>query len=104
MIREVESAGLSADAIVVDVRERPEVDAWAWPGARVRPLSAWGETTIRELVEVARDGDAPLVLVCASGQRSRSAARQLVDRGAPQAKVASLRGGLMRVRAGQDQP
>lgn len=73
---------------VLDVRE-----PWEWAvsnlgehGARLIPLSDLGE----RLAEV--PSDRPIVVYCRSGQRSRSAARRLLESGRPDVK--SMRGGL----------
>ncbi len=77
-----------AAPFLLDVREPWEwsVGSLAHRGARLVPLGELGE----RLGEVPRDR--PVVVYCRSGQRSRTAARRLVDAGFD--RVSSLRGGL----------
>ncbi len=73
--------------LFVDVREPVETLGGVIPGARLIPLA-----TVLERIGELRDQPASIIVYCASGQRSRAAAQQLLDRGCKQ--VASLRGGM----------
>lgn len=78
---------LRAGAVrVLDVRTDEEVRAWPFAGALHVPLQ---ELPARAAGEV--PGDAPLVTVCARGNRSRAAAEFLAGRGH---RAASLQGGM----------
>jgi rhodanese-related sulfurtransferase len=76
------------DALVVDVRETAEWSAGHIPDARHLPLSQFA----KHLVEIDKFKDKPLILVCASGNRSSTAARMLQKAGFPQ--VFNLVGGM----------
>lgn len=80
----------AAGAPLIDVREPVEVAEGIAAGARALPLAAL-EAGIAAL---APDPAQPLLLICASGQRSRRAAETLAARGYAQAL--SVRGGLQR--------
>lgn len=66
---------IRAGARIVDVRTAAEFAAGAYPGAVNIPLQALGE----RLREIPRG--APVVVYCASGMRSASAARVLAQAG-----------------------
>jgi rhodanese-related sulfurtransferase len=68
-------ARLAAGATVIDVRSPREFEGGAFPGARNIPLTSLAE----RLREIPRDR--PVVLYCASGMRSASAARLLARSG-----------------------
>lgn len=76
------------DALVVDVRETAEWSAGHIPAARHLPLSQFA----KHLVEIEKSKDKPIILVCASGNRSSTAARMLQKAGFPQ--VFNLTGGM----------
>lgn len=76
------------DALVIDVRETAEWSAGHIPAARHFPLSQFA----KHLVEIEKFKDKPVVLVCASGNCSSSAARMLQKAGFPQ--VFNLAGGM----------
>lgn len=75
-------------ALVIDVCSEQEYAAGHLPGARHIALSDLPS----RLPEVARDKDQPLIMVCASGMRSRSAVSAAKKLGYTQAL--SLTGGL----------
>ena len=89
--REIDAAELASvlgterAPFVLDVREGPEVEAWAIPGVVNIPL---GELPSR-LDEVPADRE--VVAVCASGNRSSRATRFLASHGRD---AANLRGGM----------
>ena len=62
-------------AYVIDVREPDEYESGHVPGAQLIPLGHL-EATLDSLSRTV-----PLYVICASGNRSRSAARRLVDAG-----------------------
>ena len=66
---------LESGAIIVDVRTPDEFNDGAYPGAKNIPLSELG----RRLAEIPKDK--PVVLYCASGARSSSAARVMKQAG-----------------------
>ena len=66
---------LESGAIIVDVRTPEEFRDGAYPGAKNIPLADLG----RRLSEIPKDK--PVVLYCASGARSSSAARALKQAG-----------------------
>jgi phage shock protein E len=66
---------LESGAIIVDVRTPDEFRDGAYPGAKNIPLSDLG----RRLGEIPKDK--PVVLYCASGARSSSAARAMRQAG-----------------------
>lgn len=74
-------------ALIVDVREDREWRTGHVPAARHVPL---GEIEAR-LAEIPRDR--PVIVICASGVRSRAAARTLARNGYQ--NVRNLRGGMM---------
>lgn len=84
---------LAAGHRVVDVREREEWEAGHIPGATLLPLS---ELPSR-VGELSSTSDAPLLLHCAVGARSRRAAAWLAERG--YTNVASLGASLEAWRA-----
>ncbi len=77
-------------ALLVDVRERPEVERVAFdvPGLVVMPMSELE----RRFAELPRDR--PLVMVCESGARSLKATYFLMYQGYTQ--VANMEGGLLK--------
>ncbi|MDI9332276.1 MAG: rhodanese-like domain-containing protein [Alphaproteobacteria bacterium] len=75
-------------AVVIDVCTDAEFNAGHVPGAKHIPLSELND----RLPVVARDKNLPLILVCASGMRSRSAVAVAKKLGYTQAL--SLTGGL----------
>ncbi len=77
-------------AQLIDVRERWEYEEAHVPGAKNIPLG--------ELVERLDDLEEPLVLVCASGNRSGQAAHYLTEHGILK-NVANLMGGTAGWRA-----
>src|SRR5256885_14098410 len=77
----------SRKPILVDVREKDEMDAGVLPGARKVPR---GFLKLR-IEETVPDRDADLVLYCAGGTRSLLAGRTLQDMG--YSRVRSLAGG-----------
>ena len=91
MYRDIDAAELAGrlgaddEPFVLDVREPSEVAEWAIPGSTNLPI---GELATRfgEL-----PGDREVVVVCASGNRSASAADFLAGHGV---RVANLRGGM----------
>ena len=66
---------LESGAIVVDVRTPDEFRGGAYPGAKNIPLADLG----RRLGEIPKDK--PVILYCASGVRSSSAARAMKQAG-----------------------
>ena len=66
---------LEAGAIIVDVRTPDEFRDGAFPGAKNIPLADLG----RRMAEIPKDK--PVVLYCASGARSSSAARAMKQAG-----------------------
>src|SRR2546421_5110062 len=78
----------SRKPILVDVREKDEMDAGVLPGARKIPRG-FLELRIEEAVP---ERDADVVLYCAGGTRSLLAARTLQDMG--YSRVRSLAGGF----------
>jgi len=66
---------LESGAIIVDVRTPDEFRDGAYPGAKNIPLSELG----RRLDEIPKDK--PVILYCASGARSSSAARAMKQAG-----------------------
>src|SRR4051812_27586102 len=78
----------SRKPILVDVREKDEMDAGILPGARKIPRG-FLELRIEEAVP---ERDADVVLYCAGGTRSLLAARTLQDMG--YSRVRSLAGGF----------
>ncbi|MFI6985926.1 rhodanese-like domain-containing protein [Embleya sp. NPDC050154] len=81
------TSGLAPDAILLDVRERPEWNAGHAPGAVHAPLSqlvAGGE------LPPGASGR-PLVAICRSGRRSQQAAELLIRRGE---RAVDVKGGM----------
>lgn len=76
------------DALVVDVRETAEWSAGHIPSARHIALGHLG----KHLSEIEKYKDKPVIVVCASGNRSRSACRVLRKAGFQQ--VFNLGGGI----------
>jgi len=76
------------DALVVDVRETAEWSAGHIPNARHIALGHLG----KHLSEIEKYKDKPLILVCASGNRSGSACGMLKKAGFTQ--VFNLQGGI----------
>jgi len=72
------------DAVLVDVREAHEYAREHIAGAKLMPLSQLDAASLRR--------DQPLVLCCASGMRSQTAARRLQQAGFP--VIANLYGGI----------
>jgi phage shock protein E len=66
---------LESGAVVIDVRTPDEFRDGAYPGAKNIPLSDLG----RRLEEIPKNK--PVVLYCASGVRSSSAARAMIQAG-----------------------
>jgi adenylyltransferase/sulfurtransferase len=93
-VREIAPAALAARLargealLVVDVREPAETAGGVIPGAQCVPLGVFGDA----LAQLPRDR--PIVLVCRSGTRSATAARQLMAAGFDD--VQSLAGGMLR--------
>jgi rhodanese-related sulfurtransferase len=79
--------GADAPAVLIDVREQAEWDAGHAPGALLVPLSALAAGASLPAAAQGR----PLVVICRSGHRSRSAARLLAVRGE---RVADVVGGM----------
>jgi rhodanese-related sulfurtransferase len=76
------------DAAIVDVREPGEFKSGHIPNARNIPVGQLGDRT----KELEKSKSKPILLVCASGSRSASAAGQLRKAGFEQA--VSLAGGM----------
>jgi rhodanese-related sulfurtransferase len=77
-------------AVVIDVREPYEYAGGHVPGAKLVPLgSLWAHTA-------GLPGDEPVYIICATGNRSLTAARLLARRGVDARSVA---GGMSRWRA-----
>ncbi|WP_328886535.1 rhodanese-like domain-containing protein [Streptomyces sp. NBC_00316] len=72
------TSGDRPEAVLLDVRERPEWKAGHAPGAVHAPLT--GLVAGAALPEVAQGR--PLVVICRSGHRSQQAAKLLAERGA----------------------
>ena len=79
---------INKGAVVLDVRGTDEFAGGHIAGARNVPLAQLSE----RLGEVAKNKDTPVIVVCASGARSASAATQL--RKAGHTQVFNLQGGL----------
>ncbi len=78
---------LTADSVLVDVREPDEVAEGTLPDSRNIPLTEF----VERLSEL--DASKPIVLFCRSGGRSAQAAQYLVDSGF--STVANLEGGML---------
>jgi len=76
------------DAVVIDVREQGEYAQGHIPNARHFPLSEFD----RRMVELNKFKDFPLILCCASGNRSRTVLPKLRQAGFD--KVFNLKGGI----------
>lgn len=90
-IREItagELAALVPPPRIVDVREAHEYQSGTIPGAILVPRGVLGS----EIGRLAPDPDAAMVLICAAGNRSALAAKELQDMGYRQ--VSSLAGGM----------
>ena len=83
------AAGQIAGAVIVDVREDPELVGGVIPGSSHIPRSYLEQ----RIENAAPDRDAPVVLYCAGGVRSLFAARALVE-GMGYRDVRSMRGGF----------
>ncbi|WP_327111170.1 rhodanese-like domain-containing protein [Streptomyces sp. NBC_01341] len=81
------TSGDTPDAVLLDVRERPEWNAGHAPGAVHLPLSK----LVAGADLPAEAFDRPLVLICRSGRRSQQAANLLTRRGA---QVVDVEGGM----------
>lgn len=79
---------INKGAVVLDVRTTEEFAAGHIASARNIPLPQLAD----RLVDVAKNKDTPVVVVCASGARSATAAAQL--RKAGHTQVVNLQGGL----------
>ncbi|MEU6062878.1 rhodanese-like domain-containing protein [Streptomyces sp. NPDC047097] len=75
------------DAILLDVREKPEWNAGHAPGAVHVPLSK----LVAGADLPAEASDRPLVVICRSGHRSRQAAKLLTQRGQ---QAVDVKGGM----------
>ncbi len=80
----------SGDALLVDVREPSEWSAGVAKGAALLPLSDLGGARTRWKDFLARAGDREVLLYCASGMRSGSAARILAGEGFNAANTGGL--------------
>jgi rhodanese-related sulfurtransferase len=85
-VEELQEALAAGDCVLVDVRERAELDAEHFPGAVHAPLSAFDRHV--HVIDRGR----PAYLICASGQRATRAAERLRALGHPDVRV--VRGGL----------
>ncbi|WP_371557709.1 rhodanese-like domain-containing protein [Streptomyces longwoodensis] len=81
------TSGDRADAVLLDVREKPEWAAGHAPGAVHVPLTK----LISGAALPAEAEGRPLVVVCRSGHRSQQAARLLAERGA---QAVDVEGGM----------
>lgn len=77
------------DAVIVDVREQKEYDTGHLLNSKLIPLG----TLKGRIGELEKYRDHPIVMICASGQRSKIASAQLKNRGFTQAY--SLAGGVV---------
>ncbi len=68
---------IDAGAVIIDVRTPEEFRGGAYPGARNVPLDALGGQVSR------LPKDKPVIVYCASGMRSATAARRLKQAGFP---------------------
>ena len=64
-------------AILIDIREAEETVRGVAPGARRLPMSQLEQ----RIAEIPRDGKQPVLLICATQNRSRKAAQALNERG-----------------------
>ena len=81
------TSGQAPDAILLDVREKPEWNAGHAPGAVHAPLSK----LVAGASLPAEATDRPLVVICRSGHRSQQAAKLLNQRGA---RAVDVKGGM----------
>jgi rhodanese-related sulfurtransferase len=83
----------SKNAILIDVREGPELARGAVPQARHMPMSAFAQTQ-DALVKEAQAGKQPkpVIVMCASGMRSQRMAKKLREAGLTE--VYNLEGGF----------
>jgi rhodanese-related sulfurtransferase len=81
------TAGDRPEAVMLDVREKPEWKAGHAPGAVHAPLT--GLSAGAALPGAAQGR--PLVVICRSGRRSQQAAELLAERGA---EVVDVKGGM----------
>ncbi|MEV0889196.1 rhodanese-like domain-containing protein [Streptomyces microflavus] len=81
------TSGDIPDAVLLDVRERPEWNAGHAPGAVHVPLSKLVAGTDLPAEATGR----PLVVICRSGHRSQQAAKLLNQRGA---QAVDVKGGM----------
>ncbi|MEW2267704.1 rhodanese-like domain-containing protein [Streptomyces sp. NPDC047853] len=81
------TSGDRPDAVLLDVREKPEWAAGHAPGAVHLPLT---ELVAGAALPAEADGR-PLVVICRSGQRSQQAAKILSERGA---QTVDVEGGM----------
>ncbi|MFH8435568.1 rhodanese-like domain-containing protein [Streptomyces sp. NPDC085942] len=81
------TSGAQPDAVLLDVREKPEWAAGRAPGAVHVPLT---ELAVGGPLPAEAQGR-PLVVICRSGQRSQQAAKLLVERGA---QAVDVEGGM----------
>ncbi|WHM34324.1 rhodanese-like domain-containing protein [Streptomyces sp. BPPL-273] len=81
------TGGEPPEAVLLDVRERPEWKAGHAPGAVHAPLT--GLAAGASLPVGAQGG--PLVVICRSGHRSQQAAKLLAERGAD---AVDVKGGM----------
>jgi len=77
------------DAVIVDVRDQKEYETGHLLNSKLIPLS----TLKGRIGELEKHRENPILMVCASGQRSRIAAAQLKNKGFTQAY--SLVGGVV---------
>ena len=77
------------DAVIVDVREQKEFDTGHLLNSKLIPLG----TLKGRIGELEKYREHPIVMVCASGQRSKIASAQLKNRGFTQ--TYSLSGGVV---------
>ncbi|WP_030232162.1 MULTISPECIES: rhodanese-like domain-containing protein [unclassified Streptomyces] len=81
------TGGDQPDAVLLDVREKPEWTAGHAPGAVHAPLS---KLVVGGILPDEAEGR-PLVVICRSGHRSQRAARVLIERGA---QAVDVEGGM----------
>jgi rhodanese-related sulfurtransferase len=81
------TSGDQPEAVLLDVREKPEWTAGHAPGAVHVPLT---EPVADGILPAGAQGR-PLVVICRSGRRSRQAAKLLTERGA---QAVDVEGGM----------
>ncbi|MFI9120094.1 rhodanese-like domain-containing protein [Streptomyces bikiniensis] len=81
------TSGDRADAVLLDVREKPEWTAGHAPGAVHVPLTK----LVAGATLPAEAEGRPLVVICRSGHRSQQAAKLLAERGA---RAVDVEGGM----------